>query len=192
LARTLYYDDLLHDNITYWANGDLGDDPTIRSSGMIKRPLPDFKLARLNGTGSVSRANMSGPYLVHFWASWCPPCREEFPLMVKDINEGTLDLPVLFVNVADTKTRAQQYIDQVVLPNNAAVVVDNPQAALSAALRVTSIPQTFLIDAHGTIQAIRIGGLNALALRFLEEIAQHPGVGTFDADAPSCAPSGAC
>ena len=192
LARTLYYDDLLHENVTYWADGDLGDDITIRSSGMIKKPLPDFKLARLNGTGNVSNADMPAPYLINFWASWCPPCREEFPLLVKSIDDGTLDIPILFVNVADTRTAAQRFIGQITFPGDTAVVVDSTQSALSVRLGVTSVPQTFLIDAHGTIQAIRIGEINEAALFFLKEIAKHPGVGTFDANAPSCTPSGVC
>jgi DsbE subfamily thiol:disulfide oxidoreductase len=192
LARTLYYDDLLHDNITYWADGDLGDDPTIRSSGMIKRPLPNFNLARLIGTGSVANADLPAPYLINFWASWCPPCREEFPLLIKSINDGSLGMPILFVNVADTRTRAQQFVGQISFPDDSALVIDSEQAALSVRLGVTSIPQTFLIDAHGTIQAIRVGGINTTALAFLEEIARHPGVGTFDANAPSCTPSGNC
>ncbi len=192
LARTLYYDDLLHDNITYWVNGDLGDDPTIRSSGMIQKPLPNFLLGRLIGTGLVSSADMPAPYLINFWASWCQPCRDEFPLLVNSINDGTLDLPILFVNVADTRTRAQQFIGQITFRGDSAVVIDDAQPALSVALGVTSVPQTFLIDARGTIQAIRIGEINATALRFLAEIARHPDVGTFDANAPSCTPSGTC
>jgi cytochrome c biogenesis protein CcmG/thiol:disulfide interchange protein DsbE len=190
LARTLYYDDLLHNNVTYWADGDLGSDPAVRSGDMIKRPLPDFTLALLNGTGQVSNSDMQAPYLINFWASWCPACRQEFPLLIESIQEGTLDIPILFVDVSDTKASAQRYIRSLALPDDVTVAVEDAQSVLSIRLGVDSIPQTFLIDARGTIQAIRVGEINDPALRFLTEIARHPGVGTFDANAPSHAPDG--
>ncbi len=46
-----------------------------------KPPAPDFKLKDMDGN-EVSLQSLRGkPVIVNFWATWCPPCREEIPAM---------------------------------------------------------------------------------------------------------------
>ncbi len=186
LARSLYYDDLLHGNITFWVDGNLGQDPTVRAARMINRALPNFRLAALNGNTFTSRADLTGPYLMNFWASWCPPCRDEFPRLVAGLRDGTIDIPVVFVNAADRKTDAVNYVKT--LRYDVGSLIDSSQGTFSTAMSVDVFPTTFLVDEQGKIQAIHVGELDTIGLRFMLEIARNPGVGTFDADAPNQTP----
>lgn len=185
LARIVYYDDLLRENQTYWINGNLGADPGGKPGRLlVGKPLPDFAFVRLAAGGRVTRDDLQPPYLINFWASWCPPCRDEFPLLTESLTNGKLDIPVLFVNVSDRKADAVQFLKTltVPLPGNIPSVMDDVRQPFIERYHIDSIPQTLLIDADGTIQAIHAGEMTPITLDFFAEIAKHPGVGSFDAD----------
>src|SRR5882724_1676571 len=55
----------------------LGKDATYVPTPLIGKPAPAFTFTNLDGT-TVSNADLAGrPYVVNFWASWCPRCRRE-------------------------------------------------------------------------------------------------------------------
>lgn len=108
---------------------------------------PDFRAEGLDG-GTVRLAEFRGQAVVlNFWASWCQPCRREFPLL-RGIHE-TDDAVVVGVVFND-------------IPSDAAAFVDDfdatwPQALdedrqIARAYGVRSIPQTIFINADGTIE----------------------------------------
>ena len=57
-------------------------DPQIVESPLIGRPAPDFRLADLDGN-IVDLAELRGrPVIINFWATYCPPCIVEHPLLM--------------------------------------------------------------------------------------------------------------
>ncbi len=121
------------------------------------QPAPSLAGETLDG-GHLDLADLRGrPVIVNFWASWCVPCREEFPLLAAALREHAADdlaiVGVLFKDEAEPARRfvAEQGVDWPTLLD--------PDGRLAAAYRVVAPPQTYFIDREGVIRSIQIGEL---------------------------------
>jgi thiol-disulfide isomerase/thioredoxin len=112
------------------------------------------------------------PLLVNFWATWCDPCREEFPDLVQ-INKDYKTRGLEFVTVSlddrsDIKTGVPQFLRQMraVMPAYLLNVPD-PEPAIKSvdAEWGGGLPATFLFDAEGRIVFKHMGRVNAAELR---------------------------
>ena len=187
LARQLHTEDLDDGNYTAWVNGDMGKDETGRPGKLsVGHPMPDFQFKNFDKDGELTRKTLTGPYILNFWASWCGPCRDEYPLLTDKMDSGDLDIPVYFVNVFDTKRDAERFLSN--FQQEVTIVVDSGDSAFAARYRIAAIPQTILVDADGNIQALHSGGMTEYSVEFFNEIAHHPGIGGFDARDPDQPP----
>lgn len=111
---------------------------------LIEIEAPPLQLRRLDGT---SRPLPQGPALLHFWATWCKPCREELPsLLAFSRREG---LPLVAVNVGEAPEAVHRYFDGEVPPE-----VALGEKGVTGALGFSLLPQTFLVanDDHLRLQ----------------------------------------
>lgn len=125
------------------------------------RPLPDLpQLERLSGT-PVTPEDLAGqPFVVNLWATWCPPCRRELP-MLADMAASS-DIPILLVNQGEEPRAIQDYL----LANGvspAAVVLDRPSAMMRATEN-TALPTTLFVDASGQVVATHVGEISRAAM----------------------------
>ncbi|UFS72733.1 TlpA family protein disulfide reductase [Geomonas sp. RF6] len=119
---------------------------------------PDFTLKDLSGR-DVSLSSLKGKVvLVNFWATWCPPCREEIPSMVR-LNKGMDGQPfqMLAISVNDGgKKEVDPFLkdSNTVLP----VLLDADQK-VAKRYGTTGVPETFVVDKKGIIVKKVIGPL---------------------------------
>ena len=145
--------------------------PTGQSGATrVGKPAPPFDM-ELYGGGELSYGPESGtPVVLNFWASWCPPCREESPLLERAWRQYE-DRGVLFVGVdtQDTEEAAQAYIDEFSLtfPNGL-----DADGEITVAYGVVGLPVTFFIGSDGVVKRRWVGALTeSQLLPWVEDLA---------------------
>ena len=135
------------------ACGGAGGAATEARTGL---PAPSIVGTSLDGTAIDLAAYRGHPVIVNFWASWCTPCRDEFPLFQERLDElGPSDgLVMLGVLYKDEPALARQFVEEV--GATWPTVVDGDEA-LAKAYRVVAPPQTYFIDKDGIVRGIQIG-----------------------------------
>ena len=133
------------------------------AGGEVGSPAPDFQLPALDGRGDVRLADYRGrPVIVNFWASWCNPCREEFPLLKQALREHRDQrLAVIGVTYQDIPSDSRAFVKQrsAGWPQG----VDDG-GAVANAFGVRAIPQSFFVRADGTVAARVFGFTSEAAL----------------------------
>lgn len=115
---------------------------------------PDFTIEVL-GAGTKSLKDYRGkPLVVNFWASWCGPCREETPDLVKTSNKYSDRVNFLGIIFQDDESAARQFIKDFGVRYENAL---DPNGAAARAYKITGIPTTLVIDAKGVLRARWLG-----------------------------------
>jgi len=120
------------------------------------KPAPLFSLPLLSG-GELSLEDFHGKFvLLHFWATWCVPCRHEMPLlysMEQSMNDK--NIRVIYVNVnRQNMSSVQSFLDQV-SPKLHTLLDTSGQVRNRYAVR--GLPTSYLIDQNGYIVGRMIG-----------------------------------
>jgi thiol-disulfide isomerase/thioredoxin len=129
----------------------------------VPRPgLPTVALTTLAGEPTDLAALARGkPMVVNLWASWCPPCRREMPVLAEAQQRET-GVTFVFANQGEDAAKALRYLSASAL--NLSNVVFDPGGELGRAVGSTGLPTTLFYDAGGQLADIHQGELSAASL----------------------------
>ncbi|MED3623615.1 peroxiredoxin family protein [Neobacillus thermocopriae] len=126
---------------------------------------PDFELKTLSGD-SVKLSDLKGKkVMLNFWATWCPPCKEEMPAMEKLHKEAGEDLLILAVNI-DPHLDVQGFVNENKLTFPILLDTDD---TVNEKYQILSIPTTYFIDSKGIIRHVSLGSMEFDEMKELTE-----------------------
>ncbi|HEY9091357.1 TlpA disulfide reductase family protein [Parasphingorhabdus sp.] len=143
-----------------WAGGNV----LLRSP---PQALPDMPVLITLEGGKIEPESLRGrPFVINLWATWCPPCRRELP-MLADVAASS-DVPILLVNQAEPAEQVERYLTEANIASDA-IALDQ-DGELMRILEGGALPTTLFIDERGDIVATHLGEISRAAL--LDQISQ--------------------
>ena len=148
-----------------------GADPHKLPSALIGKPVPDFALPPLAGMtrggavvpgfGSVDLKTPGRVTVVNVFASWCVPCRQEHPVL--GLIEKDPRVRLVGLNYKDQPENARRFL--AALGNPYAAIGADENGRVGIDWGVYGVPETFVVDASGTITYKFVGPLSETSLR---------------------------
>lgn len=143
-----------------------GTDPSFLPSAKLGKPVPTFALPSLNNPDNVLTQDVFKGHvtLLNVWATWCPACLVENPVMLGLQAQG---IRIIGINYKDQRDAALAWLAEHGNAFNENIV--DAQGSLAVDLGVYGAPETYLVDANGIIRYRAVGVLDERAWR--EELA---------------------
>ena len=120
-------------------------EPGHAASPRAAKPLPEFVLPQVLAPGREFRSDelRGEPALHNVWASWCPPCLAELPLLISVTDE----VRIYGINYKDKRGDAIRWLDQ---HGNAFFKSGHdPEREVARRFGIYGVPETFVIDRNG-------------------------------------------
>jgi thiol-disulfide isomerase/thioredoxin len=116
---------------------------------------PNFMLNTLGSEPYTLWKYEGKAIILNFWATWCPPCREEMPLL-QNIHTQNPDLVVIGVNLQEDNEMIQSFANELKL--TFPLLLD-PDATIKKLYQIRAQPTTYFIDKNLIIREKRSGQL---------------------------------
>lgn len=140
--------------------------------------LPDQSLAAL-AAPELNVAELKGqPLVINIWATWCPPCRRELPMMA-EVAEESDGVQFVFIAQGEQEDTVATFLEQEGL--NLPLVLLDQKNEVSRHFRAFGLPTTIFFDASGKYAGRKIGEISRAELSdWIEKIAVRPTVAPED------------
>ena len=143
-------------NSTVATTHDSRNQPSEEQSPLVGKPAPDVEGELLDGTKfSLKEQYANNIVMLDFWATWCGPCVEELPILMKVAEQYRDKGVVLFaVNQQEDPKQVAAFLKEMSWKLN--VVVD-PESKHGDAYEVSGIPQLAIIGCDGIVHKLHVG-----------------------------------
>jgi thiol-disulfide isomerase/thioredoxin len=120
-------------------------------------PMPDVALENIKRGDTPLTSFRGKPVVLNLWASWCPPCRREMPMMA-DMAGARTDVTFLFVNQGERRATVEAYLtsQELTLPT---VLLDLRQE-VARHYAMPGLPVTLFIGADGKLRSAHVGEIS--------------------------------
>jgi thiol-disulfide isomerase/thioredoxin len=140
--------------------------PAAATDGPVAAPA--FTLASRAG-GEVSLADLKGQVvMINFWASWCGPCRQEFPALDQIYAKyKPMGFMLVAINVESEKADAERFL--ATTPASFPILYD-PDGTVSGNYGVSAMPTTVLVDRQGRVRWLHRAYKPGDEAKYIEQI----------------------
>jgi len=151
--------------------GLLSSEPVTGRSGITRvgKPAPEFTLPLFDESELEFSQSFGKPTVINFWASWCPPCRKESPLLERTWQAfKDSDVQFIGVDIQDSEGDARAYISEfgITFPNGL-----DADGRITIDYGVIGLPVTFFVSSDGIVQRRWVGEIRESQLvPWIEEL----------------------
>lgn len=139
---------------------------TTMSLWMIKetsQQLPPIMVKQLTGdTVDLNQIEQGKPRVINLWATWCPPCRREMPVL-EEAQRNIKEIGFVFVNQGEHTAVIEQYLQQESLGLDNVVADSSGSVGYQVGSR--ALPTTLFINAQGQLVDAHLGELSRASLK---------------------------
>lgn len=121
---------------------------------LAPKPAPALKLKNADGKSFDLKQNRGHWTLVHFWASWCGPCRKEMPTL-QAMATKLPALKVVLINTAETDDEVFSFL-ATVSPDLDSLL--DRDGSVTERWRPRGLPSSFIVDRKGQLRYLALGG----------------------------------
>jgi thiol-disulfide isomerase/thioredoxin len=132
------------------------------AAGRIGANAPDFEWTGTDGQTLRLSSYRGKVVVVNFWATWCPPCREELPALQR-VAASEPDVIVLEVDLMEPGDKARSFLDSLGLDRLQPVL--DSDGATTRRYGVLSLPSTFFVDPDGVIRHLELTAVTEAQIR---------------------------
>ncbi len=135
----------------------LGKDTEYMPSALIGKQVPDFQLIDLSSnTVTTNEALPDTPYLMNFWATWCPSCSAEHAYLGELAEQG---VNIVGIDYKDETEAAKKWLAE--RGNPYSMVLTDEMGHFGVDMGITGAPETFVISGDGVVLYRHQGVVNA-------------------------------
>lgn len=133
------------------------------TGSQLHSPLDGKPAPALAGTTLAGKHFRLRPHgavtVVNIWASWCGPCRQELPTLVRVQREWRhRGVRLVSINTKDGPVAARSFLHRLGVRD--LLAVSDPQGRLAVAWGATGVPETVVVDRHGIVRARWLGAVH--------------------------------
>lgn len=123
--------------------------------------LPDTLFTDMSGAQVALGAGMGKPVVLNLWATWCPPCQREMPMMM-EVAAAQEDARIVFANQGEDPADIARFLTVTNLPQDR--ILRDPHSALMQEFGMVGLPSTLFFDAGGQLVAAHTGEISRAEL----------------------------
>ncbi|VVE74602.1 redoxin [Pandoraea anapnoica] len=125
-------------------------------------PLPSLTLTTVDGRSVALENHRGQPIVMNLWASWCPPCRREMPVLAQAQNDYP-DVRFLMINQGEAAQTVAEFVQSQELAFDHLLL--DPESQAMRAVETRALPTTLYFDTNGRLVDAHLGELTAARLR---------------------------
>jgi len=135
------------------------------SQTMTAQVLPDFSWQDYEGKSHNIKDLKGKTILLHFWATWCRPCRKEFPELLASARKLGDGVVIVTISSDDDTQTAASFVASMqqqagVKPENVLYAIDANRAITSDLFQTMAFPETILVDKNAQMRRKWVGSMN--------------------------------